>query len=102
MMIFWYKLALRDDNSDSSIHILPRLVFHGSLTLDICVIPSFDPNVQVHFSITTKATVMILGKGLHSGMKTQIAVFIFDLYLYFMVHRLNHQDFAPSQVQHRL
>ena len=43
---------------------------------------------KLHFSRTKKATVMILGIDLHSGMKTQIAVSIFDLYLYFMVHWL--------------
>ena len=83
-----YRLALRDDNSDSSIHIWPQPLFQGSLTLYICVIPSFDSYVRVHFSRTTKATVLILGIGLHSGKETQIAVSIFDLYLYFMVHQL--------------
>ena len=34
----WYKLALRDDNSDSSIHILPGPIFHGLLTLLLCVV----------------------------------------------------------------
>ena len=87
LMILGISLHL-EMTTQTAVSIFDRPVFHGSLTLYICVIPSFDPNVQVHFSSTTKATVTILGIGLHSGMKTQIAVLIFDLYLYFMVHRL--------------
>ena len=59
-----------------------------SQCVNICVNPNLDLNVQVHFPRTVKATVMIVGISLLLGMTTQTAVSIFDLDLYFMVHRL--------------
>ena len=64
-----------------------RLFVHVfvSQSVNICVNPYFDPNVQVHFPRTIKVTVMILGISLHLLMTSQTAVSIFDLDLYFMV-----------------
>ena len=56
------------------------------ISLSVFASTLFDP--QVHFPRTVKATVRILGISLHLGMTTQTAVFIFDLYLYFVVHQL--------------
>ena len=57
-------------------------------SINICVYPNLDSNVQVHFPRTIKATVMILGISLHLGTTSQTAVSVFDHNLYFMVHRL--------------
>ena len=45
----------------------PDPVFHSFVhqSVNICVNPYFDPNVQVHFPRTIKASVMILGISLH-------------------------------------
>ena len=47
-----------------------------------------NPDVTVYFSRTTWARVLILGMSLHLGMTTHMWVSIFDLHLYFTVHRL--------------
>ena len=57
-------------------------------SVNICVKPSFDPYVQDHFLRTIKASVMMLGISLHLGITTQTAVSIFELNLYFTVHRI--------------
>ena len=71
-----YRLALRDDNSDCSIHIWawhiwPWLYF----TVQPCKF--VNPNVQVHFPRTIKTIVLILGIGWHLGMTTQTVVFTY-------------------------
>ena len=60
--------------------------------INICGNPNFDTNVQVHFRRNIKATVMIPGISLHLGITTRAAISIFDLDLYFTVHRL--REFA--------
>ena len=45
-------------------------------------------NLTLYFPRTIKATVMILCISLHLGMTTKTAVSIFNLNIYFMVHRL--------------
>ena len=57
-------------------------------SVNIVVNLNFDPNVQVYFPRTKKATVMVFGVGLCLEMATQTAVSIFDLNLYSVVHRL--------------
>ena len=57
-------------------------------SVSTCINPNFDPNVQDDFPRTIKATVIIIGISLHLGMTTQTAVSIFDLNLYFTIHRL--------------
>ena len=57
-------------------------------SVNICINPNFDPNVQVHFPRTIEATVMRLCISLHFGMTTQTAVSTFVLDLYFTVHQL--------------
>ena len=55
-------------------------------SVNVCVNPNFDPDIQGHFPRTIKATVMILGIILHLGMTTHTVVSKFDLDLYFTVY----------------
>ena len=56
-----YKLAVRDDNPDSRFIFDLHLYFMVHQLCKVASTLSFDLNIQVHFSRTTNATVMILG-----------------------------------------
>ena len=77
----WCNIGIR-----FSIH--PSLCPFVHQSINFCVNSNFDPNVQVYFPRTIKATVMMLGISLHLGMTTHTAVSIFDLDLHFTVHQL--------------
>ena len=85
MMILGISLHL-GMTTHTTVPIFDIYLYFTDQRLCKCVNPSFDPYFQVHFSRTTNATVLILGKGLHLGMTTQTTVSIFDLYLYFTIH----------------
>ena len=67
--------------------VCPSIHMFTHQSFNICVNPSFNPNFQVHFPRTLKATVMKLGISLHLRMTAQTTVSIFDLDLYFTVRQ---------------